>query len=184
MARERGSGAWATPEERSMLLATILWTTDRLRFLYAALGVDYPALRELLRARVLLGMRTTTSASGAWGMAGIVIAILMTWLAGMGTGIVALYSKDASVWIVLSQSVLGLLLAMLLFQHLAGVLVDPTDIGVVAPHPVSDRTVFAVRMSEVFAYLMIFVASFTAGNVMLAVFAKPPLAVLFVFPLL
>ena len=47
-----------------------------------------------------------------------------------------------------------------------------------------DRTVFAVRLSEVFAYLLIFVASFTGGNVLLALFAKPPLAVLFVYPVL
>ncbi|HTF88829.1 MAG TPA: hypothetical protein VK843_10505 [Planctomycetota bacterium] len=183
MARKHGIGPWATAEEGSLLLAAMLWTTDRLRFFYVALGVDYPALRELLRVRVLLGMRTSVG-NNTWGMVGIVLAVLMTWLTGMGTGMIAVMSKDASVWVVVSQSVLALMLALLLFQHLAGVLVDPTDIGVVAPHPVSDRTVFAVRLSEVFAYLLIFVASFTAGNLMIAVFAKPLLPVLFIYPLL
>src|SRR5947207_1501332 len=64
------------------------------------------------------------------------------------------------------------------------VLVEPTDIAVVAPHPVAGRTVFAVRLFEIFGYLQVGVIAFSAGNAVLAVFAAPPLAVLCVFPLL
>lgn len=55
---------------------------------------------------------------------------------------------------------------------------------VLAPHPVPDRTLFAVRMAQVFAYLLLLTSGFTAGNVLLAVFGQPVLPVLLVFPLL
>ncbi len=184
MGAERIGSPWRTQEEGSLLLGTVLWSVARLRWLITGFGLDYPLFRELLRVRVLLALRPATTSSRAWGLAGAVIAILMTWVVGLGTGLMALLSDDAGAWVVLSQSALMLLLTLLLFQHLAAILVDPTDIGVVAPHPVEDRTLFAVRVAEVAAFLLIFVLSFTAGNVLLAVFAKPPLAVLFVYPVL
>lgn len=183
MARERAAGnPWRTKEEGALLPAVVLWCVDRLRPLLLTSGLDFALFRELLRVRLLLALRPTRTNS--WGLAGIALSLVMTWLAGIGTGLMALLGTDAGAWVVLSQSVLVVLLALMLFQFLAGILVDPTDIGVVAPHPVADRTLFAVRLAEVFAYLLVFTASFTAGNVLLAVFSKPPLAVLFVYPLL
>jgi hypothetical protein len=183
MGAERG-GPWRAREEGSFLLGTMLWSVTRLRWLIEAFGLDYALFRELSRVRVLLALRRATTSSKAWGAAGAAIAILMTWFAGLGTGLMALMSRDASAWVVLSQSALMLLLVFLLFQHFAAILVDPTDIGVVAPHPVQDRTLFAVRLAEIAALLLVFVVTFTAGNVLLALFGKPPLAVLLVYPVL
>lgn len=182
MVAERAGNPWRSREEGSLLLGSSLWAAGRLRPILAALGIEPTIFRELLRVRVLLALRPASS-SGL-GVGGIVLALMMTWLAGLGTGVVGLVSQDAGTWVVISQSALALLLTLMLFMFLAGILVDPTDIGVVAPHPVPDRTLFAARLAEVFAYLLVFTASFTAGNVLLAVFAMPPLVVLFVYPLL
>lgn len=184
MAAERRPDPWRSREEGSLALASVLWSVARLRPALAAFGLDPGLFRELLRVRVLLALRPSTSGSQAFALAGVVIAVLATWFVGLSTGLVALMNEDATVWIVASQSALMLLVAVLLFQHFAGILVDPTDIGVVAPHPVQDRTLFAVRLAEVAGLLGVFGASFTIGSAFLALFAKPPLGVLFVFPVL
>lgn len=182
MAAERDP--WHTPEERTLFLRFVLWSVARLRAPIAAFGIDYPLFRELLRVRIVLGVRPKDAKTSAWGVAGSALAILMIWFAGLGTGVLALVQPDPVVWVAASQSLLMVLLALLLFQVLAGILVDPTDIGVVAAHPIRDRTVFAVRLAEVALYVLVVVASFSAGSMMLAVFRQPPLAVLFVYPLL
>ena len=184
MPPERRSDPWRSKEEGALSLGSVLWVVARLRWLISACGLDPALFRELLRVRVLLALRPSSSGSQAFAVAGVVIAVLGTWFFGLGTGLVALLSKKAVVWVVVSQSALLLLLAMLLFQQFAGILVDPTDIGVVAPHPVEDRTLFAVRLTEVGGLIAIFAVSFTAGSVFLAVFALKPLAVLLVYPVL
>src|SRR5262245_38348505 len=185
MARESVGSPWRTKEEGSLFLGTTLWIVDRLRPLLVALGLDFALFRELLRVRVLLALRpSASSGAGTLRAAGLALLMLGAALLGLFSGIVALTSDDARLWIVVSQTVLMALLSLILFQILGGILVDPTDIGVVAPHPVEDSTVFAVRLAEVAAFVGLFVAGFTGGNLLLGVFGKPPLAVLFVFPLL
>ncbi len=183
MARERVGSPWRSPEDGALLLRAILWGAGWLGPLLVVLGVERAAFRELLRMRVLLALRPARVAS-SWGTAGLALSVLMTWFTGLGTGLVAVLQPDPVPWVVVSLSALAFLLTLMLFQYVAGILVDPTDIGVVAPHPVSDRTVFAVRLTEVGAYLAVFTLAFTSGSMMLAVFGQPPLAVLFVYPLL
>src|SRR5262245_12377298 len=186
MARETVGSPWRSKEEGSLLLGTILWSVDRLAPLVRALGLDFPRFRELLRVRILLTLRPSAhsgSGMGAMRAAGIALTVLMAAFAGLLTGITALVNARAWPWIVISQSVLVALLATMLLQILAGILVDPTDIGVVAPHPVNDRTVFGVRLAEVASFVALIGLGFTGGNVFLAVFGKPPLAVLCLFPL-
>lgn len=184
MGAERFGSPWRTREESSLLLGSVLWCVDRLSWLIRGSGLDHALFRELLRVRLLLALRPATSSSKAWGLAGLVISVLTTWLMGLFSGLLALLAADPVVWIVASQTGLMLILCFFLFQHFASILVDPTDIGVVAPYPVEDRTLFAVRLAEVAAYLALFLVSYTAGNVLLAVFKKPLLAVVLVYPLL
>jgi hypothetical protein len=183
-ARIASRSAWSAPEEGAFLLRRILWCVDRLRAPLAAIGVDHARFRELLRVRILLTQRATSASSKAWGTAGAAIALLVSWFFGLVTGLTAVLTENGALWVAVSLSLSMLILAVLLFQVLAGILVDPTDIGVVAPHPIPDRTVFAVRLAEVSVYVLAYVASFTAGNLFLALFALPPLAVLFVYPIL
>jgi len=175
---------WRTKEEGQLFLGTVLCLVGCFERPLRALGVDFPVFRELLRARVLMDLRPTTEGASGWGVSGIVITVLFTWLTGMGTGVLALAQDDRQLWLVGSQSALFFLLLFILVQALAGMLVDPSDVRVLAPHPVPDRTLFAVRLAQVFAYLFVIAVSFTAGNVMLAVFRQPVLPTLLVFPLL
>jgi len=174
---------WRTKEEGTLFLGFMLRLVDGLRRPLSAFGVDFPIFRELLRTRIVMDLRPVGEKSG-FGLAGIVILLLFTWFVGLGTGAVALGQPERMTWLVVSQSALFLLLLFYLVQALAGMLVDPTDVRVLAPHPVPDRTLFAVRLVQVFAYLFVIAASFTLGNVMLAVFREPVVATLLVFPLL
>ncbi|HEX6885199.1 MAG TPA: hypothetical protein VF530_17625, partial [Planctomycetota bacterium] len=191
MARERAAGRrapaadpWSPRSEGAFLLRAVLWLAGRLRGPIAAFGVDFPRFRELLRTRVLLTQRTSGEAAKVWGQAGTALAIVMTFFFGLLTGLVAVLGEEGGPWVLVSLSSAMLMLAILLFQVLAAILVDPTDIQVVAAHPVTDRTVFAVRLAEVSAYVLVFVAAFAAGGMCLAVVALPPLAVLLVYPCL
>jgi hypothetical protein len=185
-ARRRGasSSPWRGSEEEGFLLRLVLGLAAGLRGPLVALGVDYPRFRELLRARVVLTQRAGGESAGPWAAAGAALALMMTWFAGLGLGLVALLTEDGGLWTLVSLALLMLMLAVLLLQVLVGILVDPTDIGVVAPHPVTDRTVFAVRLAEVAAYVLVVVATFVAGAVLLPLFALPPLVVLALYPLL
>ena len=183
-ARARRGNPWSTVEERTLLARVILWLVDVLRAPVTAFGVEHRVFRELLRVRVVLGIRPSKTAASVMGTAGAALVVTMVWFTGIGTGIVALTVKNPVIWVTVSLSVLMFLLAMLLFQVVAGILVDPTDIGVVAAHPIRDRTVFAVRLAEAGLHVLVISAAFAAGNVMIAVFGQPPLAVLLVFPVL
>ncbi len=175
---------WRSREDASLLLGSVLWVTDRLRAPLAASGVDYPMFRELLRTRVLLALRPSTTASSAAGVTGIVIVVLMSWLAGLASGLLALISHEPGLWPGVQLSILLLLHVFFLLQALVGMLIDPDDVRVLAPHPVTDRTLFAVRLAHVFAFLLVISAGFVAGNVALAVFRQPVLPTLLVYPLL
>jgi len=184
VSRRASQDPWRAPEESTAVLRVLSWLLANSGPFYRLFAIEPVQFRELLRVRVLLAQRPVRGGANVWGVAGIAVAVLWCFAFGLMTGIVALVADDASVWIVASQTGLGLLLLMLLFQYLAAILVDPTDIHVVAAHPVDDRTLFAVRLAEMFGYLLAFVASFTLGNVVLAAFVQPLLGVLLVYPVL
>lgn len=180
---EKLGSPWRTPEEGSLLLAAIRFAVRRFGWLLRAYGIDERVLHEILRARLLIGLRTQAQEGDASGITGLVLVILGCAGAGLMTGLIALLSPDARLWILGSQGALLLLLWMSLVSQFAALLVDPSDVGTLAPHPVEDRTLFAARLVHVFALLLIFTLSFAGANMFLALFGKPVVAVLLVFPL-
>jgi hypothetical protein len=181
---EKPGSPWRTPEEGSLLLALIRFTVRRFGWLLRAYRIDEEVLHEILRARVVMGLRTQAMHGDSSGVTGLVLVIMGCVFAGFLTGLVALLAPSAEVWILASQSALLFLLWIGLVSQFAAVLVDPADVGTLASHPVEDRTLFAARLAHVFALQMIFTVSFTLANMFLALFGKPVLAVLFVFPVL
>src|SRR5262245_4827527 len=175
---------WRPAAERSYLLRAVLWAADRLRRPIAAAGVDFPVFRECLRVKLLLELRSASRSGPSTGAAGLALGVVMFWFVGLLTGLVALLSRDAWNWIAVSQSVSMGFLGMLLLAQFASLLVDPSDIGVVSPHPVPDRTLFAARLAHVAAYVTLLATPFALGSMLLAVFGKPVLQVLLVFPLI
>jgi hypothetical protein len=75
------------------------------------------------------------------------------------------------------------LLALNLLSTLTSVLLDPLDLRVLVPHPVPDRTLFAVRLAHLGVHVAVLTGSFAAGGAVLASFRQPLHAALFVYPL-
>lgn len=174
---------WRTKEESSLFLGTVLRLAGGFEGPLRAAGVDWPIFSELLRTRIVMDLRPAEASGSGMAVVGTVLSVLMAWALGLMTGLVSLLGAS-STWVVASTSALYFVLAMILLQSLAGMLMDPVDVRVLARHPVPDRTLFAVRLVQVFAYLSIQSAGFLAGNLMLAWTKNPIVPVLVVYPLL
>jgi hypothetical protein len=181
--REPLGSPWRTKEESSLFLGTVLrivgWFERPLR----AAGVDWPIFRELLRTRIVMDLRPAESSGSGMAVVGTMVSVLVAWALGLMTGLVSILGSSAT-WVITSTSALCFVLALILLQSLASMLMDPTDVRVLARHPVPDRTLFAVRLVQVFAYLSIQSLGFLGGNLMLAWIKNPAVPVLTVYPLL
>lgn len=182
-AEGRSGGPWTTKEDGSLLLRLVLGALDRLRTPLRAFGLDYTVFRELLRVKLVLALRGADQ-SAALGGASVALALLFIWFGGLLTGLPALLNDSPGPWIAISLGILLFLVGFALLSQLASILVDPTDIGLIGPHPVTDRTLFAVRLAQLFAHVGVIAGGYAAGNVLVAVWGQPPRAVLLVYPLL
>ena len=141
---------WRTKEESSLFLGTVLRLVGGFEGPLRAAGVDWPIFSELLRTRIVMDLRPAEASGSGMAVVGTVLSVLMAWALGLMTGLVSLLGAS-STWVVASTSALYFVLAMILLQSLAGMLMDPVDVRVLARHPVPDRTLFAVRLVQVFA---------------------------------
>lgn len=174
---------WRTREDSSLFLTTMLRLVAPLERPLRAAGVDFALFRELLRTRIVLDLRPAEASANTLGIVGSVLAVLMAWALGLMVGLVSL-SGNTQAWVVISLSTLLFILVLILLQSLAGMLMDPVDVRVLARHPVPDRTLFAVRLVQVFAYLALQSAGFLAGNLMVAWIKNPITPVILLYPLL
>jgi len=182
--RRPRSRRWRSRAEGSLLLGFVTWTTDRLRRPIELAGVDFPALREILRTKFLIQLRASRT-GGPMADVVLVLTLLAAWFMGILAGIAAIVEDvPAEAWIGVSQLALAFFLLIALAGQYASLLVDATDIRVLAPHPVSDRTLFAARLAHVFVFTGMMGGCFSFGSVMLGAFTRPPLAVLIGFPLI
>lgn len=181
---ERNRDPWRTREEGAFLPRVALGLAAAFGRPLRALGIDPSIFREVLRVRLVLGQRPAEASSSPFGSAAAALGLVMTWFAGLATGLAALLSEDMELWLVLGQAVLFFLLGFTLLQSLLGILVDPTDVRVLSAHPVPDRTFFAARLAQLFAHTFALAAAFTAGNLLLAFLGKPFLPVLLLGPVL
>ncbi len=165
-----------------MFLNLVLGIVDRLRAPITAFGIDFDRFRELLRVKLLLEFRTSVLGQGGMGDVAFVLTLVGFWLMGILTGVAALV-LGPSVWMGATTGLLMGMLFLLLIVHYGNILVDTTDIEQVAPHPVADRTLFASRLAHMMVYVGALAVVFMSGNLMLAVFRGPALAVLALGPL-
>jgi hypothetical protein len=181
--RSRG---WRSRADGSLVVGAALRWADLLRRPIAALGVDFPRFRTLLELRLLIDVARPIGVGGSTGgvSIGVVLTALLFFGIGIVAGILALVIPDAFVWVALSQSMLMAMLAMVMLLQYGEILVDPTDIHVVGPLPVDDRTLFAARLAHLACYVGLLTLAFLVLPVFLASFAYPPWVVLPLYPLL
>jgi len=186
--KSRPDRRWRSRADSSQLLAATLWLVDRLRRPLERMGVEFGPFRELLRVRLVLEMRTLPigmelAAPGMREMA-LVLTLMLFWFIGLLSGVASLMESDPLIAVALPQAAfMGLLAFVLLGQYIQA-LVDPTDLGVFAHQPVSDATLYAVRIAHLFFHAGLAALAFAVGAEMLAPFGAHPLAGLLMTPLL
>ncbi len=146
------ASGWIKRGESPLPLTIVLKIVDHLRKPIQAAGVDFKRFRSILELKLRLDLRATTQAGG--GSLAISFGVLLGfgWLAGLPVGVMACFHPDPVLWMAAVQATnMGLLAFVLLLQY-GPMLVDSTDIAIVAPLPVGDRTLFAARMAHVLVY--------------------------------
>lgn len=82
----------------------------------------------------------------------LLLAMLGAWLSGIGVALVALTKMPSELWMAVVAVHATAMISLVLVTQYAPMIVDATDIAVVAPRPVPDRTVFAARIAHVTVY--------------------------------
>jgi len=177
-----------------MIVGAVVRVADRLSRPLAALGVDPLAFREILRTRLRLDMRGIPGlalggapAAGAGGRdgfftMGLALLLSLQWLAGFAPGILAVVGLPPELWMAAVSAMTMGLLGLQLALTYGTLLVDPTDIGVLASRPVSGRTLFAARLAHVTVYLLLSCACLSFFPMFLGCITYPFWAVLLVVP--
>ncbi len=141
---------WKERDSKSLLVRFVLRCCDAARPVLAAAGVtQYAEFRTLLEARIRLDLR----GGEAFNRFGLPIMLAMIWLSGFLPGIFALFLDDGFLWMSIAQAWSMFLVGMVLLLQLGNILVDTTDVHVVGPLPVADRTLYAARIVHAFAYV-------------------------------
>lgn len=135
------------------MIGLSLWCVARLRPILSLFGLRTDHVLAVLEARLTLDFRghpltgRPTSAE-----IGPVLVVLAFWLAGIGSGVLALLAVDPFLWAAGTQTLYLFLFGVIVLLQYGNVLVDPTDIAVLAARPVAERTLFAARLIHVLVY--------------------------------
>jgi hypothetical protein len=174
---------WRDRHSSSLTIQIALGLCNLARRPLAALGVDEKQLRTILAHRLSLDLNPRFHGEGADPSLGLVLSCVAVWLAGLGPGVVALTAKRPDLWLGLGQGMtLGIGL-MFLFTQYGTLIVDPTDVRVISPLPVSDRTLFASRFGHALYYVGILSACASFFPAVLGAIVFPPWWALTLYPL-
>lgn len=145
---------WRPRPRSGMLGAWYLRRFDRRRALLERLGLQPEAFLRILE------LKLENDARGADGRAkgvltlGLAVLFATSWLAGFLPGMLLLFVKPPALWWMASVSAtLGFLLLLVMLGLYDTLLVDATDVAVIASLPVSDRTLYAARLAHLSFYV-------------------------------
>jgi hypothetical protein len=148
---ERGP-LWNERPTRSFLVPIVMRAADLVRAPLAAVGIDYPRFRLLLEMRLELDERGTGERPSGFAGWGMVILVGFTWFTGIFVGLAALAKLPPELWMaIVAAHTMGMVAFVIVTTYVA-MLVDTTDIAVLAPRPVPDRTLFAARLAHAAVY--------------------------------
>lgn len=157
----KAAGAIYRERKPSWYIAPMLACLGPLRPLYRALGVDARSLEHLIEAKLLLGDRHKGRAKseGTWGQ--VELGIMLLLYVGIG-GLFALASpilEGPLMYLGVFSTLLFVLLLMPLLMDFSTILVDTSDLEVLGPLPISDRTMVAVRVTHLGLFVGILVVA-------------------------
>jgi hypothetical protein len=171
---------WISREQPAWHIACALWISDRLRPLLRVARIDYPRFRALLENRLRLEVHGASKLGAA---AGLLAGAAMSGVFGLGFGVVGLTTHEPLYWLAGGQAAWLFFMTMLLLNMSGDLLLDTTDIAVVAHLPVTDRTVLAARLAHALVTVGMLGAAFAFFPTLLGCFAFSPLRSIAVFPL-
>lgn len=144
--------------------------TRPLRGAYRLLGVDYRLMAHLLRARLLLEHRRRKGRDGTPGLArntGFTLMLGLYAALGFILGSCAFLWEDPRPFLTLVATAVAFFLVLSILLDFTSVLLDTTDLALLAPLPVPDRLVLAVRVTHISLYVSLIAGSLALGPLIL-----------------
>ncbi len=180
-----GDSAWTRPPQRSRSSRVVLGLARVLKPLIVLFGIDFATFRVVLANRIELGERVVAQERGAkvGARGGLLFSGLFLMFFSLGPAALALGKHDA-VWWMASGLGVWMFFGMLgTVGHFVGLLVDRTDVVVLASLPVSDRTVVAARAAHMLIDLMFLAACSALLPTIAGCIAFEPWTALLMYPL-
>ncbi len=176
---------WTLDTQGLLLAPLVLRAAELARRPLATLGVELGAFRALVTVRFLLDRRGSFGGLEGQFQLGFLLLLAFAWFSGLGVGVAGLgkFAKlPGSVWIGLVSLHAFAVSMVVLLIHLGTLLVDGTDVAPIAARPVSDRTLFAVRIAHLGAYTSAIASTSMFWPILLGWIGYPWWAVLAVVP--
>ncbi|MCC7014660.1 MAG: hypothetical protein IT454_19015 [Planctomycetes bacterium] len=176
---------WSSRKSSSFLVNATLWAADRSRRWIELAGIDFAVFRVVLEQRVRMGTEAKFGGQpGAMtvGLGMILVGFALV-MAGLGSGVAALVTRQPTLWMWIGQGAWIFMLTSLCVNYFANVLLDPSDIGVLASRPVGDRTIVGSRFAEVLLPTALLALCAASAPTVFGAFTLHPLGALVAFPL-
>jgi hypothetical protein len=167
-----------------LVLPIVFKCLDRLRRPIERAGVDFEQLRAIVEIKLALDLRSASRSRESFLTGGLVLLMVVAWFAGFPAGAAALFKVSPIMWMAAVQATVGLLLGFVLLTQYGPMLVDATDLGVMAHRPVSDRTLFAARLVHISVYVVALLLPTMFWPAFLGGFGYPFWAVIVCVPVL
>lgn len=161
-------------------VAIILRIIDPFRRPISAMGVEYLPFRALLEAKLLLDARRSKDHGSPLG-GSIFATLVVNLFFGFFAGIILVSVPDPVVGFGAACFLTMFLLTMTLLVDASSLILDTTDLDLIAPLPVGDQTIVVSRIAHAAVYLTLVIASMSIVPLVLGCFRFPPLRFLFAY---
>ncbi len=153
-------------------VAILLRIIDLFRGPIRAMGVEYPAFRALLETRLLLDARRAKDHGSPLG-GNIFATLVVNLFFGIFAGVILVVVPDPVVAIGGACFITMFLLTMTLLVDANSLILDTTDIDLIAPLPVGDQTIVVSRIAHAMIYLTLVIGSVSIVPLVLGSFHFP-----------
>lgn len=165
------------PVKDSVLLRPLMLVVGALARPVAALGADAQQFRAVVEAKLRIDLRQGGIKNpNRPGRGGLLLTCIGYALGGTWVGVMAFVESRAFTYMAMVQVVSMVLLAVTLVTDFLSLVMDPADLSVLAPRPLSDRTLLLARVVHVGLYLGLVLGSLVLGPLVMGCIVFGPLA--------